>query len=405
MKNTSYPHQDIDLQEEVFYRKGKKTSKRFTDKIHQTGGRNHSGKISCYGKGGGASRRTYAPKLPSLLPYGMTSVPSTFNFLYKVGYVEEVKYNRLKSRVAIVNWISSAFRTKDSKPFMGPMTMNKVPYSYLNKNGVLVRDEMGRPEKSCIPAPQDVWVGRPVIMEGDSVEKRLNAKQELGHFVEAFLYSAEGALNESMEEYEQYYEACFKATGKAVEFPRISFSKDVMDSFLHRKCLSDRGEGQKVCFIGGDVACSPGTYAIVRGRRWGKTKSGRGELVVCELPSGELKELDGTLFCRSGKIGRENLNDSSKLRNSTILVINGSQLEKDGAPKKKSRAVAGRSRHLGKRPTVRGVAMNPVDHPHGGGEGKSSGGRPSVTPWGKPAKGKPTSRSTTKMKRKKKKID
>lgn len=45
---------------------------------------------------------------------------------------------------------------------------------------------------------------------------------------------------------------------------------------------------------------------------------------------------------------------------------------------------AGRKRHLGIRPTVRGVAMNPVDHPLGGGEGKSSGGRPTVTPWGRP---------------------
>jgi large subunit ribosomal protein L2 len=58
---------------------------------------------------------------------------------------------------------------------------------------------------------------------------------------------------------------------------------------------------------------------------------------------------------------------------------------------------AGRSRWMGIRPTVRGVAMNPVDHPHGGGEGKTSGGRPSVTPWGKPTKGQPT--------RKKKKQD
>ena len=48
---------------------------------------------------------------------------------------------------------------------------------------------------------------------------------------------------------------------------------------------------------------------------------------------------------------------------------------------------AGRSRWLNKRPIVRGVAMNPVDHPHGGGEGKTSGGRSSVTPWGKPTKG------------------
>lgn len=51
---------------------------------------------------------------------------------------------------------------------------------------------------------------------------------------------------------------------------------------------------------------------------------------------------------------------------------------------------AGRNRWLNKRPIVRGVAMNPVDHPHGGGEGKTSGGRPSVTAWGKVAKGKPT---------------
>jgi large subunit ribosomal protein L2 len=51
---------------------------------------------------------------------------------------------------------------------------------------------------------------------------------------------------------------------------------------------------------------------------------------------------------------------------------------------------AGRSRHLGFRPHVRGVAMNPVDHPHGGGEGKTSGGRNPVTPWGVPTKGRKT---------------
>jgi len=58
---------------------------------------------------------------------------------------------------------------------------------------------------------------------------------------------------------------------------------------------------------------------------------------------------------------------------------------------------AGRSRWLNKRPIVRGVAMNPVDHPHGGGQGKTSGGRPSVTPWGKPTKGQPTSKSKNKL--------
>ena len=54
---------------------------------------------------------------------------------------------------------------------------------------------------------------------------------------------------------------------------------------------------------------------------------------------------------------------------------------------------AGRSRWLGRRPRVRGVAMNPVDHPHGGGEGKTSGGRHPVTPWGVPTKGYKTRRN------------
>ena len=55
---------------------------------------------------------------------------------------------------------------------------------------------------------------------------------------------------------------------------------------------------------------------------------------------------------------------------------------------------AGTNRLLNKRPTVRGVAMNPIDHPHGGGEGKTSGGRPSVSPWGKLTKGVPKMKSS-----------
>jgi large subunit ribosomal protein L2 len=60
-----------------------------------------------------------------------------------------------------------------------------------------------------------------------------------------------------------------------------------------------------------------------------------------------------------------------------------------------SRGKAGRSRWLGRRPKVRGVAMNPIDHPHGGGEGRTSGGRHPVTPWGHPTKGKKTRKNKT----------
>ncbi len=58
---------------------------------------------------------------------------------------------------------------------------------------------------------------------------------------------------------------------------------------------------------------------------------------------------------------------------------------------------AGQNRWLGKRPSVRGVAMNPIDHPHGGGEGKTSGGRPSVSLWGKLTKGKKTVKKKNKF--------
>jgi large subunit ribosomal protein L2 len=65
----------------------------------------------------------------------------------------------------------------------------------------------------------------------------------------------------------------------------------------------------------------------------------------------------------------------------------------NGSHREKSLRKAGKSRWLGRRPKVRGVAMNPVDHPHGGGEGKTTAGHPPVTPWGKLTKGQPTRHS------------
>jgi large subunit ribosomal protein L2 len=90
-----------------------------------------------------------------------------------------------------------------------------------------------------------------------------------------------------------------------------------------------------------------------------------GPHAVLRLPSGEMRRVP--LQCRAtvGQVG--NLDHEN---------ISGGK--------------AGRSRWLGKRPAVRGSAMNPVDHPHGGGEGKSKGGRHPVTPWGVPTLGKPT---------------
>ena len=94
-------------------------------------------------------------------------------------------------------------------------------------------------------------------------------------------------------------------------------------------------------------------------------------------------------------VGRDQAYAIVRLNSGEQRLIHGSCMASVGAVSNADHAniklgKAGRKRWLGKRPSVRGVAMNPVDHPHGGGEGRTSGGRHPVTPWGKPTKGKRT---------------
>jgi len=108
---------------------------------------------------------------------------------------------------------------------------------------------------------------------------------------------------------------------------------------------------------GGKLARSAGTYVQLVGKDAGYAQ--------LKLASGELRIVPAECLATVGAVSNPD--------NQNIVI-----------------GKAGRQRWLGRRPTVRGVAMNPVDHPHGGGEGKSSGGRHPVTPWGKPTKGKKT---------------
>ena len=108
---------------------------------------------------------------------------------------------------------------------------------------------------------------------------------------------------------------------------------------------------------GGAIARSAGTYAQIVGRDQG--------YVIVRLNSGEQRLVHGGCFATVGAVSNpDHMNTSI--------------------------GKAGRQRWLGRRPHNRGVTMNPVDHPHGGGEGRTSGGRHPVTPWGKPTKGKKT---------------
>lgn len=108
---------------------------------------------------------------------------------------------------------------------------------------------------------------------------------------------------------------------------------------------------------GGAIARSAGNYCQIVGRDQG--------YVTLRLNSGEQRLVHGQCFASVGAVS-----------NPDHMNI--------------SLGKAGRNRWLGKRPHNRGVAMNPVDHPHGGGEGRTSGGRNPVTPWGVPTKGKKT---------------
>jgi len=105
---------------------------------------------------------------------------------------------------------------------------------------------------------------------------------------------------------------------------------------------------------GGQMARSAGSFAQVMAKE--------GDYVTLRLPSGEVRMVHHRCYATIGEVG------NSEHEN----IVSGK---------------AGRSRWLGRRPKVRGVAMNPVDHPHGGGEGRSSGGRHPVSPWGMPTKG------------------
>jgi large subunit ribosomal protein L2 len=126
-------------------------------------------------------------------------------------------------------------------------------------------------------------------------------------------------------------------------------------------------------------------------------------LLLKDIPDGmlvhniELKPGKGAQMARSAGtyariMAKENKMVSLKLPSSEIRMVSENCLATLGTVGNKSHenikiGKAGRSRWLGRRPKVRGVVMNPVDHPHGGGEGKTSGGRHPVSPWGTPAKG------------------
>lgn len=114
-----------------------------------------------------------------------------------------------------------------------------------------------------------------------------------------------------------------------------------------------------------------------------------------ELKAGKGGQLARSAGAYAQLVGRDQGYAQLKLMSGELRVVRAECMATVGAVSNPDQqniklGKAGRKRWAGKRPAVRGVAMNPVDHPHGGGEGRTSGGRHPVTPWGKPTKGKRT---------------
>lgn len=114
-----------------------------------------------------------------------------------------------------------------------------------------------------------------------------------------------------------------------------------------------------------------------------------------ELKAGKGGQLVRSAGCYAQLVGKDAGYAQLKLGSGELRIVREECLATVGAVsnpdnQNKSLGKAGRTRWVGKRPVSRGVAMNPVDHPHGGGEGRTSGGRHPVTPWGKPTKGAKT---------------
>ena len=178
--------------------------------------------------------------------------------------------------------------------------------------------------------------------------------------VETIEYDPNRTANIALVKYLDGERRYILATANMTVGQKLLVGKGVEATEGNRLPLAEIPLGYQVCNMemkegkGGQMMRSAGAFAEIMAKD--------GSMVQIKLPSGEIRNFRETLFATVGQVSNpEHMN-----------VVSGS---------------AGRTRWLGKRPHVRGVVMNPVDHPMGGGEGKTSGGGHPVSPWGQKAKG------------------
>ena len=185
-------------------------------------------------------------------------------------------------------------------------------------------------------------------------------KENIPATVQAIHYDPNRTCNLALIAYADGYKSYIIAPLGLKEGDKVISSADADIKVGNAKKLKDIPVGTLVHNVelnpgaGGQMARSAGAFVQVMAKE--------GKEVLLRMPSGELRKVKVECRATIGQVG--NL-DNEKI-----------QLGK-----------AGNKRHRGIRPTVRGVAMNPVDHPHGGGEGRTSGGRHPISPWGTPTRG------------------
>src|SRR6185436_6313681 len=227
-----------------------------------------------------------------------------------------------------------------------PLTFGKREQAGRNNRGIITMRRRGKGHKQLlrlVDFKRD-RVGMPAVVETIEYDPNRTANIALIRYVDgqrAYIIAPEG-VKVGMTLVNK--EDAALEPGNLVPLGRLP-----LNTFIHNVELKP-GKGAQ-------IARSAGTQCEVVARE--------GDMVHVKLPSGEIRLISQDCKAVIGSVGNKDHNK----------VVSGS---------------AGRSRWLGKRPKVRGVAMNPIDHPMGGGEGKTSGGGHPVSPWGKKAKGKKT---------------
>lgn len=308
--------------------------KGLTEGKRKTGGRNNTGRITAFHRGGGNKARLRKVESNRSLvdatqvsPISGQQYGSAISILSDRGSVKEiVRVPNHTGYLALIHWES---RTRACKA---------VSSAY-----AVVDKDLGELANSLYYGQH----GSLSLVSRGGAQQLVECKSKSA-FNESFSYilAPEGL------------KVGDKITGSFA--PEVSLECRVVYAAGNAYPLAKLMAGTRVFNVDGKYARAAGCSAEV-------ISESRNGLVNLKLQSGQVKSLSDKCIATIGSVSNPE-------------------------HKNKKYHKAGEIRWLGRRPHVRGVAMNPVDHPHGGGEGKTSGGRPSVTPWGLPGKGRKTRR-------------